>query len=236
MRLVLALAIFNISSHFVLAQPDTAFVAKAVRNAAEEYSSSTLHTSKLLNGTAYKELAVTNDSHPYYLTDDWQKSDFTYEGDRFYNTDVLYDLNSDNLVLEHVNGSKIQVIKENVAAFTINNARFVNIIHDSALQGLPAPGFYQEVYPGRTAALTRWTKLIDREAVDGKIELNYRERITHYVRKDSVYTQVKSRASVLNLLSDRKKELKKFLKEEKVRWKGNEQNALKKILIFYDTL
>jgi hypothetical protein len=218
------------------AQPDTAFVATAKKNVRDLYSKSTLHTSKLLNGTAYKELMVTNDSHPYYMSDDWQKSDVMYEGDRFLNMDLMYDLFSDNIVFEHANGSKLQAIKQNVQSFSIGSARFINIVASDSLLGLPEVGFYQQVYTGKTECVTRWTKLVDREAVDGRLELNYREKIAHYVKKGEAYIQVKSRASLLKLLSDRKKEVKKFIKENQIRWKDNQQNALRKVLTFYDNV
>src|SRR5688500_18456578 len=91
---------------------DTIFLNQAIANAIRLYEK-TLNTQSILyNGTQYVEPSQLDDHHPFFFTDDWTMSSVEYDGERFENVPVLYDLTNDKVISESHNGSQIELIRD----------------------------------------------------------------------------------------------------------------------------
>jgi hypothetical protein len=58
----------------------------------------------------------------------------------------------------------------------------------------------------------------------------------YYVRKNGKYFSVSSKSSFLNQLSDKKKEIKQYIKDNRIKFRKNFENAMVKIMGYYNQL
>src|SRR5690348_16627231 len=84
------------------AKPDTAFVKASFSKAKAVYASSAIRSqSHLYNGSQYIDYTPIGEEHPYFLTNDWTNGTVIYDGEKYENVPLLYDISADKLVVEH---------------------------------------------------------------------------------------------------------------------------------------
>jgi hypothetical protein len=68
------------------------------------------------------------------------------------------------------------------------------------------------------------------------VERDFYERNRYFLRKDGQFYAVKGKGSVLGVFDDRKKELQRFLREQKIRYKRDPESAMVQLARQYDVL
>jgi hypothetical protein len=216
---------------FSFAQPvqqDTTFVTSSIQQAKKMYTHAIEGQARLYNGSDYPEYKPVGDEHPYYLSDDWELSTVDYDGERFEKVPVLYDISSDKLVTEHYyTSNKMQLVSELVQAFILSGRSFVRLNENSSKGISIKTGFYEVLYNGPSAIYAKRTKTRDERISSDKLLV---------VSFTDAYYGVSSKGSVLQVLGDKKQELKHFIKEKHIRFKKDEEKALVDITRYYDTL
>jgi hypothetical protein len=225
-----------VSGTGIKAQYDSTFVLAAYQNALTQYNNFFINQSGLFNGSKYKEPRQTNDDHPFYLTDDWQKANIQYDGFVFYDVDVLYDLLTDKLVIEHYNGEMVELVRQKLKEFAIEGRKFIQPGTAPAGNTLPEAGFYQVLYDGETKCLARWKKIYQQRVETGAVQVYYDEKILYYVLKNNRYWQVKSKKTLLSLLPEQKQNLKQHIKNNNLDFRRSPQEAFKEILTYHDRI
>jgi hypothetical protein len=97
-------------------------------------------------------------------------------------------------------------------------------------------GFYDVVYGGKSRTLVRRTKSRQEKIVDKRVIAYYPEKNFFYVFKDGRYHSVHTKKSALELFEDRKRELRKVLRENKIKFRKNREMAIVKMVETYDNL
>jgi hypothetical protein len=214
---------------------DTAFVARASENATKLYDEYIRGQAGLYVGAEYKQLARTNDDHPFFNDLDWQTGSVVYDGEEYTNVPLLLDLTSDNIITENWgNAEEIVLVKSKVASFTIGAFSFVHLNGVGVTKGLPGAGFYEVLYNGPTTVLARHTKLREERIESAKVEVYFTPKSRYYVLKDGVYHKVSKRAEFVKLFKERKQDLKGYIQKEKLHSKN--PNTLAYLAKFYDSL
>jgi hypothetical protein len=219
-----------------VAQSDSSFIFTAYHNAIDLYPSGVEYQSVLYNGSEYKEPKQTEQDHPFYVTDEWQEASIVYDGIRFNEVDAIYELYTDELVIEHKNGTPIRLVKPKVSEFTIGRRRFVHVIQRDSMASLPKSSFYQVVHAGPSICLARWTKGRTEIISQSKVEIWFRQRVFFYVYKNGLFNPVQSRGSLMRLLADQKQKVRRYMTKEKIKFGADREMALTKVLSFYDSL
>jgi hypothetical protein len=221
-----------------LLQQDTLFIATSVQQVKKIYSQTIQGQARLYNGSDYLEYKPVGDEHPYYFSDDWVLSTVEYDGERFEKVPILYDISNDKLVTEHYyTSNKMQLVSELVQTFTVSNHSFVRLNENSSTGISIKTGFYEMLYSGPTAVYAKRTKTREEKISAEKfLEVSFTEKTRYYILKNAVYYGVNSKRSVLQILGDRKKELKHFIKEKHIRFKKDEEKALVDLVHYYDSL
>ena len=57
-----------------------------------------------------------------------------------------------------------------------------------------------------------------------------------FIQKDSTYYPVKSYKGLLTILKDRSKEVKQYLRKNRIRYRKGPENAILKATVYYDSL
>ena len=68
------------------------------------------------------------------------------------------------------------------------------------------------------------------------ITVTYEERNRYFILRDGEFFPVRSKGSVLKILDNRRQELKRFLKREKIIFSDNRELALKRLAEHYDNV
>jgi murein DD-endopeptidase MepM/ murein hydrolase activator NlpD len=194
-------------------------------------------TARLLSGTEYLDYTPGNTiGNQFYLAATAQPGNVYYDGRYFVKVPLLYDLKLDQLILaDTVRRVKLRLINERVAFFVLDGRRFVRLGADSAT-GLPA-GFYQLLLAGRTQLLIRRSKRVAEELVQQHLSFVYKETARLFVKKDGRLTEINKLKTLLDALADRKPELQKFARSQKLKFSpaAREVSAVQ-LVSYYNSL
>lgn len=239
MRVVLAGILTIVTFAFVQGQSfqnDTTFVKAAARYSIDLYTHALRNHSGLYNGRDYVEPVRTGDPHPFFLSDDWVEGNVEYDGRKYVNVPLMYDILSDRLVTElHFNGTPIILVNEKLTHFSMADHSFERIVNETVNNSLPKTGFYDVLYSGTTKVIVRHQKMLQEKIESGEINIDFIARNHYFLFKDGSYFPVRSKKSVLKILVDQKKALKQYAKG-RMRIKRDQGASLARLAKFYDTL
>jgi hypothetical protein len=193
--------------------------------------------SHLYNGSEYVDYDHYIDGHQYFGSDEWEEGTIHYDGTLYRQVPLLYDVRYDQVITENLAGPlRIRLVAEKVRYFTLLGHTFVRIVADSTTQGGMRTGFYDQLYDGRVQVLVKRVKLIHEQIASGQVDRDFYERNRYFLRKNGHFYSVKGKGSVLSVFDDRKRELQKFLREQKIRYKRDPESAMVQLARHYDAL
>jgi hypothetical protein len=227
--------LFSITQGFGQTQDaDTAFVKLAANETVQRYQKAMAPQLKLYNGSRYVAPPHSLEQHPYFSSDDWIMGSVFYDGESFRNVPLMYNILSGELITEHyTSGHPIRLIFEKLRHFSIAAHHFEKMDNTS---GLPSVGFYDVLYEGTTRVLAKRQKILREHFTNIEIEISFDEKARYFILKNGVYFTVSSKASIFKILADEKKQLKNFLRENRIIFSDNKELAIKRLAVHYDTL
>lgn len=233
----LVLLMLLTSTAFPQTERDTLFVAAARQNTTAVYLKAMHTQSRLYNGSKYFAPEHTIEEHPYFLSPDWIIGSAFYDGEYFRDVPLMYDLASQVLITEHAaNGHPIRLVEEKLTHFTLDGHYFERIVNDSVANSLPTTGLYEVLHQGPTKVLARSQEVPREQIVSGEVERSFDRRTRYFMMRDGRFFPVRSKASVLKILADRKNDLRKFLRQTKLSFSDDREGALKSLAEHYDSL
>lgn len=228
---------FSCAVAFPQSNEDTTFVNAAVHNTIQLYYTALKAQSRLNNGSKYRAPEHSIEQHPYLASEDWLTGSVFYDGELFTEVPLMFDLYNRVLITEHYpSGNSIQLVTQKLHHFTLGGHYFERIQNEAVANSLPGTDFYDILYQGKTRVVAYRKKLLKKEIESNVIEISYDEKNRYFMLKDGVYLPVKSKASVLKILSDEKRELKRFCMQNRSAYWHNRELMLKDLAEHYDTL
>ncbi|MCC8132467.1 MAG: hypothetical protein LIP04_01925 [Tannerellaceae bacterium] len=100
----------------------------------------------------------------------------------------------------------------------------------------PPEGYYLRLYEGEHTVLERKNRGYQESIKDMKLEGEFVNRDRYYIYKDGVYYSVKSKNSILKLFDPKKRELKQFIKQHKLNFRTNPDEAIVAVVEHYEKL
>lgn len=176
--------------------------------------------------------------HPFFIDNDWRSAKI-WSSDKVYNIEMVkYDIDKDYLVHLYHRDSfayPIYLNKESVKEFMISGHlfRYLNDFGKSFVHELN-PGYYEILYDGPTKVCVRWEKvlILNNDTSDPV----YSQRIYFFFKMNGIYIRVTDQKSFLNAFNDHSKELKIYMKKNKLRFSRNNYEVLSKLVEYYDNL
>lgn len=163
-----------------------------------------------------------------------------YDGYAYKDVPMLYDINMDYAVILLPNKtSMLRLLNERVAYFNIGNHHFININTDTLKTPVNiSSGYYEQLYGGKIELLAKNRKIIRETASSsGAITQYFTEQSKNlYLKKDGLYYKAGSQGAFLDVLKDRKNELKQYIKDNKISFKENQEQAMVKVASYYDQI
>lgn len=237
LRLRFLMSIVLITFSRLFAQVDSSSVVEARKNTLKQYTQALQTQSMLYLGTDYREPPQTeDDQHPFLYSSDWLSGSIEYNGEAYEDVALLYDIHRDKVVTEYLNGNQMELVKEKLSRFSLGDKQFIRILADTVNGSLPRTGFYQLLYGGKSALIALHQKESLETFEMRVIHISYPEKTKYYLFQHGIYHQVKTKKSILSLLSDKKPDLKRFIRKNKMRFRPDRENVLTRIASYYDEL
>ena len=233
--ILLVILLVHFKAFGQLDKSDSGFYQTAVNNAINAYSKSETDQARIYNGRQYKPFTFPFiNGSPFFLTDQFSNASIVYDGGFYDNIRLLYDEVAEMVIFSA--GSRLELINDRIEKFTIAGHRFIHLKKDSIKNGVPA-GFYEQLYAGNIQVFKKEKKsLKDVLSVADGYQAGIEVKTGYYIRKKGSYYTVNKKKEVLNILSDKRKEIQQLIKENKLDFRHDKENTLVAIAAYYDQL
>jgi hypothetical protein len=215
---------------------ESRIIKEAQDNAVASYYKFTDKRARLYNGVEHVGYLYTIKGFAYYLTDQWVKGSVVYDGLAFEQVPMMYDAYRDKVIVLHFNGYRLTLLSEKVTGFDLHGHHFVRHSYDSLAKSSLPTGFYDYLYQGKkTTVLARRLKLLDEKLTD-RVEQEFLPSTNYTIYKDSIYHSCNSRRALLHTFGNRMKDVRRYLRKNKIKYKQDRENTIIQAAKYYDTL
>ena len=218
---------------------DTAAYAPGLAYALARYDSATTESQHLYNGPQYFIYDAQAPEHPFYASREWTTGSVFYDGQLFSQVPIQYDIVKDQVVVRYVQSQgNVLLQNEKVRYFTLvlnGTLHYFVRMDASAGPGLRA-GFYELLYEGKSSVLARRVKERLEQVGLNSVLVGFPRKDLYYLYHNGTYRPVHSRKSVLALMEDQKKPMKKYLRENTLSFRDNREAAITALATYYDQL
>lgn len=190
----------------------------------------------LLNGRIWHNQYLKAFDDQFFLSNTFLKGSVTFNGRKYDNLDLLYDIANDELILGAETYPIIIMNKEMVDSFSlITRNRIYNFINGISDTANVLNGYLNVLYNGPTTLYVRYFKKLLPMAVDGRYDLFYQEHDI-YLKIGNQITRITGKKKLLNLLEDKKREIRYFLKSKRLKLLQNNPETYVPVLKHYDSI
>ena len=230
------LSVFSLCGRTYGQASDSAAQQQSLQYATALYAETIADESHLYNGTQYVNYdKYYVEGHQFFRTDEAAVGGIFYDGTWYAQVPMLYDIMLDKIVLEHpASEFQLSLINEKVKYFTFLDHTYINLEKDSLVGTNLKTGFYDLLHHGKIQLLAKRTKNLQEQATQEGMKGHFEQVNKYYIRKENIYYPVKDKRSVLKVLPDKKKELQRYAREQKLKFGKNREKAILQLTRFYD--
>jgi hypothetical protein len=219
------------------AADDSMLYKKAVYHVISLYHQAIGEQSGLYNGSQYGRypFSFAGGGYPFFKEDKPGAGSVMYDGILYENVELQYDETQEVLIMQD-SIRRIQLLNQKIEGFTLFNNAFIRIVKDSTAGPLVRTGFYNLLYNGNISLLKREEKIIREDVSTGELLRFIDLNVYYYIQKNSTFYSIKKKSSVLDVFKDRKKDIRQYIRKNKLSYRGNRDNILIKVTAYYDQL
>jgi hypothetical protein len=233
MRINLFLLIFNF---WVISGFCSSIHAIAIDIIPESITDTIIVDKDLYNGRIWRDLYVSIKEDQFLFSNEFLPGQITMNGKTFNTTKLRYDILNDELMTVTDKGHILQLNKEMVENFTLTYRLRIYYFTKSEPDTLnKESGYFNVLYKGRSSLYIRYFKEISKRG-PGKNYEDFVQAEKVYIIKDGIFHQVRNNRDFKKILSDKKNEIKAYLKENRILISGKSPDTYVPVLEYYDTL
>jgi hypothetical protein len=239
-KLLISLFYFNIlfisATHAQVLKQDSASNT-AIEKAESFFNSSIKQQSRLLNGPSFQNYGTNVEGSANFqdLTT-FTQGDVIYDGFRFNNIPLMYDLYQDKVISLVTKSAMYSLVSEKLSDFYLNNHHFkyINVIDTTT--SIIRPGFFDVIFDGKVKILAKRVKKQQYSIGNQDKQYYFVPKTTYYLERNDKYEIINGESSFMNLFKDKKNELKKHLKDKKIKFKKQPEEAMILLATHYESL
>ena len=240
---VIILSLLIATSKFLLAQSNSTnpnpTSSEAFVKAVDLYKNAIGRNSKIFTGILYNDSHLGINGDPFFMKDAWEISTIVYEGQPYDSIYIKYDIYKDIVIVKYVDKrtyvTPLELDKTRIDEFSVMGHHFIRIEFDSL--STMKTGFFDLLYDGETATvLAKRQKEIRNTYELNKLTWGYDLKEKRYINLGTNFYEIKGKKSILDILSDRKNEVKAFLKKNRARLKNDHEKQLIEAVQYYDSI
>jgi len=190
----------------------------------------------LYNGKIWRNIYYLIKEDQFLFSKEFLPGTVSVRGKLFPGVLLKYDIYRDELITPVDKGVLLQLNKEWIDSFSLSfqnkTYRFIKAEEDSVKGD---ESFFNVLYHGNTALLVRYTKKIEKMAVEGKYDKFYQiSRI--YLEKGNGLFQVTGKRDLMKLMPEHKTAISDYMKINKIRVSEKTPESFIPVIRFYDSL
>lgn len=235
--LVLFSCISNIQTFAGSNGIDTAISVSNDSLAIQQYHRFLSHERALYNGVEYVPYSTKQyNAHPFYQTEEFQKGSIFYDGVLYKDIPLQYDIIKTALIIfDPYQKFKLQLHNEKIDWFTIDTTTFVHLYIDPNNKTSIPTGFYHTRYNGKTSLIKKESKTIQEDPGINLVS-HLVETPVYYIIKDNKHYLVAGKTSMLNVLKDKKNEIRQFIRQNNLDFSEQLESSLVTVVAYYNTI
>ena len=231
-----------IISNYALGQTnktDSTYLLSAINKLNQQYLNSVDNNGHIYNGKEY----LSHDKyylkgHQFFKFSEEEEGEVYYEDYLFTRVPLLYDAVLDQVIISEPNGSLLfKLENQKVSYFRVHDHLFIHLNTDSLSGSSMRPGFYDLLANGKTQVLAKRIKRMYEDATPRGMEGEFTIEDKFFVRKNNQYYPVSNKKTILKVFNDNRKELQKYSRNQRLKFKKEIREAsLVKLVQYYNTL
>lgn len=215
------------------------FLSDAKASARSSYDNLIKDQLALFNGYEYINYDLGYSGNPFFLDDYYVEGTIEYNDMVYHKIPLKYDVVENKVLVEYFDnaGYRSGLVLEyhKVNAFTYEGHQFVKINKTNPVGSLEE-GFYDMLLDDEISIYARRKKQISKAVKYGQLDIKFEVLDQFFVElADNTY-EVNNKSSLLQLFKDHKKELKKYIKANKLDLKRDFEASLISVTQQYSNL
>jgi hypothetical protein len=192
----------------------------------------------LYNGSEHALYDFRIKGFPYFESNSLQTGFVNYDSVLYQQVNMAYDIVRDELTINRYNQNfRITLVNEKITYFSLLNHYFVRLIQDTINKSIITTGFYDRLYNGKLKLFAkRQKKIIEKVTAEEGDQLWFEEHDGYFILRNNKYFSIKDKKDLFDFFKDRKKDLKRYLRKNKIRFKDAPELAILKSVEYYDQL
>lgn len=171
--------------------------------------------------------------HPFFPDESIKSGHLYYDGIHYSNIPLQYDLVDDAVILmDHTRSYFIKLNSQKVDSFSIDKKIFVRPGANAA--GEQDNTLYQQLYHGSIRVLVRREKKVLYRTTAERTIASYKQYNSYYIIKNGEWHQIRSTDQAIQVMKEKKNELKQFVKERNWRFSKEPETILSAIARIYE--
>ncbi|SFH11985.1 hypothetical protein [Pedobacter insulae] len=201
------------------------------------FNSAIKQQSRLYNGAAFYDYpTVVEGSANFQDLNTFSTGTVVYQDFRFENVPLMYDIYQDKLISVLGKYNKYSLVSEKVSDFYLNDHHFKYIKVIDTTISVIRPGFYDLIHDGKSKIYVRRTKNMQFSLQNKVVTYYFVPKTSYYIERDQKYSTINGEKSFLSFFKDKKPELKKLLKEKKIKFRKQPDEAMVLLASYYESL
>jgi len=215
--------------------------AKDYKDAVLVYQQSLGDHAAIFSGTAYSFYKANVDGHPFIHSDKWQTGDIYIYGKVFFDMEMKLDIYNDVLLLNHQDteyiSQTIVINNSSLKGAFFSDRYFINIQNEEADSLQIKEGYYELAYYDKCTVLIKYRKTIGRSYKFGTdLYEEFVSDINYYLICNGKTSIINSKKALVKALSKHNKEVRRFIKNNRITYSKQKLENIIKIVRFYDSL
>jgi hypothetical protein len=230
--------LISILSLNTLHAQDTVSAPVSTSNAIAFYNKFIGEGAHLYNGSEHSLYDFRVKGFPYFESNSLQPGFVNCDSVSYQQINMAYDIVRDELTINRYDQNfRITLVNEKIAYFSLLGHYFVRIIQDSTNKSTITTGFYDRLYDGKLKLFAkRQKKIAEKITAEEGDQLWFEENDRYFILRNNKYFSVKDKNELFGLFKDRKKDLKKYLRKNKIKFKNSPELAILRSVEYYDQL
>jgi hypothetical protein len=192
----------------------------------------------IYTGNEYFQYGLRTKGNPFFRSDSLEKGDISYGGVLYRAVPMRYDLLYDDVILNDYSGNfPIRMISSKIDSFELSGHRFLHFSPDSTESAGKPPGFFDLIYSDTlTQVYVKRQKKLEMPLDPGDSTPAYREYDTYFMALRGQTHKLGDTRELVDLLKDKKDDLKKFARSNGIRLRDINDESVKKLITYYVSL
>jgi len=218
-------------------QTDTSVFQQSLKNAISAYYNAIGENAHLYNGSEYVSFNYQSDKNPFFESISLMNGSIMYDNVLYPNVPLAYDIQKDEVIINKYDENyRIKLINDKIEFFSLDGHTFVRIVEDSTTSALPETGYYDLLYNGKVSVFAKRKKKYEESITNTGAVTQFIEDDHYFIKKNNVYYAVGNKKSTLKVFKDKKKDIQKLLRKNKIKFSPNPEHGIVKAAQYYDQL